>query len=751
MGVDSDRFVRPPFFSLSPISLSKLKHPPLLVSTMSWTKTKKEEESFSSPLQRRQRRAVGFELEPNDDINNYDDGQTPSTTPNIGDVVLLSNNVDVDEEVLNSGHIFSRLIDGRFSNNHDSNENDDDDDSSDDDEFYEEIASYTNINNNNNSAATANDDDTKNNDATSDNKALLLSFVLLVIIGTGNKIFQKLQAIPMYNYPNSLNLITTFMYIPLCFAYILPMSSSKQHHGGGCCFNNNTATAAAIPTETTKTSWKIMSKVPFLIMGILDACASILYTFAAVYLPGSVLLLLPQAAIPISMILSYYIKGERYDVHQYIGALVVIIGILIVLLLEPMIIISGGGGGGGRHNTYDPEYKCIAYNNMDTYCVLCEEELTMEGCISHFTSNGSGSNTHNNAASSSGSSSNLDNDEEDYNDYAWTSQLWTAVGTPAAYAYGDVMLRSLIGSNSSGSGSGDNNKHNDEICQWIHTDDPTSSLSSSLSSETSSSTTSLLFWSSMAIVACIPMCLSSIYKELTLNGGVGNSSDGRGRGGGGIDPIFLNGWVAVFQFLFSILLSLPAGMSSNPPITLTEWPANIIDGIKCYFGTPTITTGCHPDDHCSESPIYVNIFLFFNVGFNIVLAYILKYGSANISFMASALILPLGNLVFTLPFVPGSMPLKDSDIAGLVVLLFGLYVYRFGNTNQCCTTKTRRTIMKYLPWRRRRGGSGRRANPVLSMAMTEDQFEWDAPVYRNDSSTTRSALLREPLLLTPIR
>ena len=66
-----------------------------------------------------------------------------------------------------------------------------------------------------------------------------------------------------------------------------------------------------------------------------------------------------------------------------------------------------------------------------------------------------------------------------------------------------------------------------------------------------------------------------------------------------------------------------------------------------------------------------------------------RYGSANISFMASALILPLGNLVFALPFVPGSMPLKDSDIAGLLVLLFGLYVYRFGNTNQCCTNMRR--------------------------------------------------------------
>lgn len=347
-----------------------------------------------------------------------------------------------------------------------------------------------------------------------------------------------------------------------------------------------------------------MSKKPFVIMGILDGCAGLLFTFASVYLPGSLLLLLPQAAIPISMILSYHIKGERYNMHQYIGALVVIIG--IVTVLEPLV--------SGRH---DPEYKCIAYN-IETYCALCEEELTMEGCISHNTALLPRPKTV------SSSSSSLGDDEEDYNDYAWTSQLWTVVGTPAAYAYGDVMLRSLIGS-SSGSSS-DNNKHNEEICQWIPTDDPSSDYASS----SSSSTTSLLFWSSMAIVACVPMCLSSIYKELTLNGvrnlgGTGHDGEIRGLGGErGIDPIFLNGWVAVFQFAFSILLSLPAGMSSNPPITLAEWPANIIDGIKCYFGFGTITTGCHPDDHCDESPIYVNIFLLFNIGFNIVLAYILK-------------------------------------------------------------------------------------------------------------------------------
>lgn len=35
--------------------------------------------------------------------------------------------------------------------------------------------------------------------------------------------FAQLQTVPMQNYPMFLNLLTTFVYIPLSFAYILPM------------------------------------------------------------------------------------------------------------------------------------------------------------------------------------------------------------------------------------------------------------------------------------------------------------------------------------------------------------------------------------------------------------------------------------------------------------------------------------------------------------------------------------------------
>lgn len=54
-------------------------------------------------------------------------------------------------------------------------------------------------------------------------RMLLLSFLALVVVGLGNKIFQKLQTYPMYNYPYFLSLYVTFIYVPLSFAYIIPV------------------------------------------------------------------------------------------------------------------------------------------------------------------------------------------------------------------------------------------------------------------------------------------------------------------------------------------------------------------------------------------------------------------------------------------------------------------------------------------------------------------------------------------------
>ena len=117
----------------------------------------------------------------------------------------------------------------------------------------------------------------------------------MLVVGSGNKIFQKLQTLPMYNYPNFLNLLTTFFYIPLSFAYIIPVAKY------GLLNKTITPEQLALP------------KKPFAVMGFLDCLAGIMQIFAATYLPGPLLILLSQMAIPVSMILSKnMLGGERH-------------------------------------------------------------------------------------------------------------------------------------------------------------------------------------------------------------------------------------------------------------------------------------------------------------------------------------------------------------------------------------------------------------------------------------------------------
>lgn len=55
----------------------------------------------------------------------------------------------------------------------------------------------------------------------------------------------------------------------------------------------------------------------------------------------------------------------------------------------------------------------------------------------------------------------------------------------------------------------------------------------------------------------------------------------------------------------------------------------------------------------------------------------LKYGSSNLLYLALTLMVPLGNVTFTLPFIPERQTLQVTDIVGLIVICSGLGCYRF--------------------------------------------------------------------------
>jgi hypothetical protein len=107
----------------------------------------------------------------------------------------------------------------------------------------------------------------------------------------------------------------------------------------------------------------------------------------------------------------------------------------------------------------------------------------------------------------------------------------------------------------------------------------------------------------------------------------------------------------------------------------------MMDGLKCYVGINSIT--CDDDDDCEaddcnpQAPMFVNIYLIFNQFYNLLIILILKYGSANLLYLALTLMVPLGNVAFTLPFIPESQTLKPTDIIGLIVICSGLGCYRF--------------------------------------------------------------------------
>jgi len=171
----------------------------------------------------------------------------------------------------------------------------------------------------------------------------------------------------------------------------------------------------------------------------------------------------------------------------------------------------------------------------------------------------------------------------------------------------------------------------------------------------------LLVWCIVLVLSCAPMTLSSVYKEKAL-------------GETEIDVVYLNGWVAIYQFMIGIVLAIPSAYASS--LTVTQLPGNVADGFKCYVGENSVTDGDHADD-CAMAPIFVNLYLFFNVLYNILIILILKYGSSNLLWLAMTIMVPAVNITFALPFVPGHQPMTVFDIIGLIIIMTGLIIYRF--------------------------------------------------------------------------
>ncbi|KAJ8603628.1 hypothetical protein CTAYLR_007573 [Chrysophaeum taylorii] len=174
-------------------------------------------------------------------------------------------------------------------------------------------------------------------------------------------------------------------------------------------------------------------------------------------------------------------------------------------------------------------------------------------------------------------------------------------------------------------------------------------------------------WQLTIILSCVPMTLSSVYKEKAL-------------GEHDVDVVYLNGWVAVFQTFLCLPLAIPTAMAIELP--LDRVPKNVIDGCLCFVGRNTITIHdalSRPPDECATAPYFVTAFVAFNIVYNILIVVILKRGSSSLLYLGSTLLVPISNVMFSLKIFPGHKPLHVADVAGMPIIMFGLVLYRCGS------------------------------------------------------------------------
>ena len=207
----------------------------------------------------------------------------------------------------------------------------------------------------------------------------------------------------------------------------------------------------------------------------------------------------------------------------------------------------------------------------------------------------------------------------------------------------------------------------------------------------------------MFFLAVIPTAFSNVFKEIAFKGA-------------DLDIYLVNAWVATFQFFIGFPL-LPIGIlvKDNPLQALKDLPKEFLFGMECFVGQG-------PDGElCVQRLVMVHIlvYLFINIFYNIFVLSVLKYGSASLLQISSAILLPLANITFTIAPImnefkprtpeawlpdkpyppayvappPGYVPppntpvnppslnvysnkLSPYDIGGLVIILVGLGFYR---------------------------------------------------------------------------
>jgi hypothetical protein len=167
--------------------------------------------------------------------------------------------------------------------------------------------------------------------------------------------------------------------------------------------------------------------------------------------------------------------------------------------------------------------------------------------------------------------------------------------------------------------------------------------------------------------------MSTVYKQVAL------------QTASSMDPIVISGWVSLFQFICGLFLVIPSGLVSSPRVNPFEIGSNWLDGMGCLFARiNSVDSGCHPDD-CSRAALWVHLSLANSAVYALSMLFVLKYGSCDLMYLGLTLVVPLGHLAFDIH--SSFAELRAYDLSGLLILVAGLALYRFGHVRREPTTR----------------------------------------------------------------
>lgn len=170
-------------------------------------------------------------------------------------------------------------------------------------------------------------------------------------------------------------------------------------------------------------------------------------------------------------------------------------------------------------------------------------------------------------------------------------------------------------------------------------------------------------WIPVLILSGIPAAASNVYKEIGLK-------DSQ------CDVWYMNVWIGVYQLLLGLLtvptVAIPFPAPA-PIIKMSDLPEYCTQANQCFFGINN-----NPGDDC-EGVLYVFlVYIVFNIAYNQLMLYIFKKGSSVLFTIASALRLPLVDVLLLSKFIAGGAAvnaLTVFDGYALFILVIGILVY----------------------------------------------------------------------------